>query len=214
MVCPCSMSLTLYQYCFRSDPVVTPEHLAQSIVEDYQLNDSAHSAIVKSIQEQLSDYQAHTFGIVDDDDSESLLRGHLNSEEEAWWSKWRKMTRGRNPKAESEVQRKKRSGGHVKGARKKRKTARLTKVEEEDIDVVMMMADTEGEDGDGECDDTDAEPPEVDQMWKSLRVEELKIDEDKMHEEMRILIKVMSFMPTKFIVSLNYVVSLILLSPQ
>jgi hypothetical protein len=47
--------------------------------------------IVKSIQDQLSDFQAHTTDLVlDDDDTESLLRGRLEERERPWWDKWRK----------------------------------------------------------------------------------------------------------------------------
>ena len=46
--------------------------------------------IVKSIQDQLSDFQAHTTELVPDDDAESLLRGRLDEHERAWWDKWRK----------------------------------------------------------------------------------------------------------------------------
>ncbi len=48
--------------------------------------------IVKSIQDQLSDFQAHTTDLVldDDDDTESLLRGRLDEPERTWWDKWRK----------------------------------------------------------------------------------------------------------------------------
>lgn len=42
-----------------NDPVITPEMFAQTLVEDYSLLSSYHSVIVKSIQEQLSDFKAH-----------------------------------------------------------------------------------------------------------------------------------------------------------
>lgn len=48
------------------------------------------SVIVKSIQDQLSDFQAHTTDLVLDDDAESLLGGRLDEHERAWWEKWRK----------------------------------------------------------------------------------------------------------------------------
>lgn len=44
--------------------------------------------IIKSIQDQLGDFQAHTTDLVLDDDAESLLRGRLDERE--WWDKWRK----------------------------------------------------------------------------------------------------------------------------
>ncbi|KAI6107765.1 hypothetical protein EDD16DRAFT_1488534 [Pisolithus croceorrhizus] len=42
-----------------NDPVITPEMFAQTLVEDYSLLPTYHSVIVKSIQEQLSDFKAH-----------------------------------------------------------------------------------------------------------------------------------------------------------
>jgi len=42
------------------DPVITPEMFAQTLVEDYSLTPSYHSVIVKTIQEQVSDFKAHT----------------------------------------------------------------------------------------------------------------------------------------------------------
>lgn len=41
------------------DPVITPEMFAQTLVEDYSLSPTYHSVIVKTIQEQLSDFKAH-----------------------------------------------------------------------------------------------------------------------------------------------------------
>ncbi len=72
------------------DPIITPEIFAQSLVDDYALAPSYLSVIVKSIQDQLSDFQAHTTELVLDDDAESLLRGRLDEREGAWWDKWRK----------------------------------------------------------------------------------------------------------------------------
>jgi SWI/SNF-related matrix-associated actin-dependent regulator of chromatin subfamily B member 1 len=72
------------------DPIVTPEIFAQSLVDDYALAPSYLSVIVKAIQDQLSDFQAHTTELVLDDDVESLLRGRLDEREGAWWDKWRK----------------------------------------------------------------------------------------------------------------------------
>jgi hypothetical protein len=47
--------------------------------------------IIKAIQDQLSDFQAHTTDLVlDDDIIESFLRGRLDEREKAWWDKWRK----------------------------------------------------------------------------------------------------------------------------
>lgn len=45
------------------DPVITPEMFAQTLVEDYALSPTYHSVITKSIQEQLSDFKAHIASI-------------------------------------------------------------------------------------------------------------------------------------------------------
>ncbi|KAJ3500886.1 hypothetical protein NMY22_g19112 [Coprinellus aureogranulatus] len=44
-----------------NDPLITPDVFAQSVVEDYGLPAAYHSVIVKSIQEQLSDFKAHSW---------------------------------------------------------------------------------------------------------------------------------------------------------
>jgi SWI/SNF-related matrix-associated actin-dependent regulator of chromatin subfamily B protein 1 len=73
------------------DPVITPELFAQSLVEDYALAPSYFPVIVKSIQDQLSDFQAHTTDlIISENEGESLLRGRLDESEKTWWDKWRK----------------------------------------------------------------------------------------------------------------------------
>jgi SWI/SNF-related matrix-associated actin-dependent regulator of chromatin subfamily B protein 1 len=74
-----------------NDPVITPELFAQSLVEDYALAPSYFPVIVKSIQDQLSDFQAHTTDlIISENEGESLLRGRLDESEKTWWDKWRK----------------------------------------------------------------------------------------------------------------------------
>ncbi|KAG0698325.1 SNF5-domain-containing protein [Suillus ampliporus] len=42
-----------------NDPVITPEHFAQTLIEDYALPQSYHGVITRAIQEQLSDFKAH-----------------------------------------------------------------------------------------------------------------------------------------------------------
>ncbi|EPQ51859.1 SNF5-domain-containing protein [Gloeophyllum trabeum ATCC 11539] len=74
-----------------NDPVVTPELFAQSVVDDYALPQAYHGVITKSIQEQLSDYQAHAAGA----EAAEALRGRLDGEEAAWWESWRKRLRTR-----------------------------------------------------------------------------------------------------------------------
>ncbi|KAG1819278.1 uncharacterized protein BJ212DRAFT_1218784, partial [Suillus subaureus] len=42
-----------------NDPVITPEHFAQTLIEDYALPHSYQGVITRAIQEQLSDFKAH-----------------------------------------------------------------------------------------------------------------------------------------------------------
>lgn len=42
-----------------NDPVITPEHFAQTLIEDYALPQSYQGVITRAIQEQLSDFKAH-----------------------------------------------------------------------------------------------------------------------------------------------------------
>ena len=72
------------------DPLVTPELFAQSLVDDYALAPSYFPVIVKSIQDQLSDFQAHTTDPISDNEDESLLRGRFDESEKTWWNKWRR----------------------------------------------------------------------------------------------------------------------------
>ncbi|KAF9530513.1 hypothetical protein CPB83DRAFT_788034 [Crepidotus variabilis] len=178
-----------------NDPIVTPEHLAQSLVEDYQLGESSHSAIVKSIQEQLSDFQTHTFGTVDgEEEVDGVLKGVLDEKEEAWWNNWRRVARSQGRKADGDSKSTKRPGvKNVNGSKKKRKIKASTQVQVKEEDVDVEMADNEVEDGDSDGDnesDIDLEEYRADEsLWKTMRPEEFKLDETKMHEEMRILIK-------------------------
>lgn len=48
------------------------------------------SVIIKSIQDQLSDFQAHTTDLVVENEVDSLVRGRLDENEKMWWDKWRK----------------------------------------------------------------------------------------------------------------------------
>ncbi|EPS92595.1 hypothetical protein FOMPIDRAFT_1137574 [Fomitopsis schrenkii] len=71
-----------------NDPVITPEIFAQSIVDDYALPSSYHSAITKAIQDQLSDFKAHstTFGedgVFVSSDTEDIQSGIIDGKEAA-----------------------------------------------------------------------------------------------------------------------------------
>ncbi|KAG6883249.1 hypothetical protein C0993_007230, partial [Termitomyces sp. T159_Od127] len=86
-----------------NDPVVTPEVFAQSVVEDYALSPNYHAVITKSIQDQLSDFRAHS-GLFDLDGDVPMPVVDLNEKEaepaagrlggrdednERWWARWR-----------------------------------------------------------------------------------------------------------------------------
>jgi SWI/SNF-related matrix-associated actin-dependent regulator of chromatin subfamily B member 1 len=81
------------------DPIVTPEHFAQTLIEDYNLVPTYHAT--KSIQDQLSDFKAHTVNY-DGDKGNTLadlavvtledvvMKGQLDDEGNGWWTMWRK----------------------------------------------------------------------------------------------------------------------------
>ncbi|KAJ7350474.1 hypothetical protein DFH08DRAFT_694954 [Mycena albidolilacea] len=78
--------------------VVSPENFAQTVVEDYNLAPLYHGVIVKAIQDQLSDYRAHSPNY--DGDSWNIVRtnntlrqGTLEGESAQWWGNWRKRLR-------------------------------------------------------------------------------------------------------------------------
>lgn len=175
-----------------NDPIVTPENFAQSIVEDYNLSPAYHVVIVKAIQEQLSDFRAHmgfsdfdgTVGEtgsdspvmataktlpeeVDHDGDEVAPRGGiLEGEEEEWWDRWREcMTRNKGRK-------------NRKGKGKKRR-----KVAREDGGVEGDVEDSaQGDDGE----DEEAS------FWRKhrpLRIDQIKVNDATMCEDMRIAIK-------------------------
>lgn len=128
-----------------NDPVITPENFAQSVVEDYSLSSSYHSVIVKSIQDQLSDFKAHSTNYdgeggdyVADDELGAPETGKLDEENALWWKKWRKRVR---------------KDFTVDGAEKGRKRRKV--VEDEQL----------------------------------IGVEDFNMDENEMHEDMRIVIK-------------------------
>ena len=143
------------------DPIITPEIFAQSVVDDYQLAPSYHAIITKSIQEQLSDYKAHSATFGEDgvmiDETEDILQGKFSEEETAWWEAWRKRVRSKamyklpNPPDPR--------------TRKRRKVVKDETVEQPNALV----------------------PPSGD---VPMTVDDFEEDENLMHEEMRILVKV------------------------
>lgn len=138
---------------------MTPEHFAQILIEDYNLAPTYHAIITKSIQDQLSDFKAHTVNY-DGDEGDNLadsaavtledivMKGRLDDEGNTWWRAWRKRLRTEPLESISPAA----------GKTKKRRKA---------LDVKANPKD------------------------KSLTIDEFDIDEQALHEEMRILIKVM-----------------------
>jgi SWI/SNF-related matrix-associated actin-dependent regulator of chromatin subfamily B protein 1 len=197
--------------------VVTPDIFAQSLVEDYNLSSNDHHIITKSIQEQLADFHGQAFTPADNahstsdnrnemhEETRGTLNGALDASEGRWWAKWRKKVKREARRAVEEADslkggRRRKSGINKRegtkqngGLRKRRKTA-VAEVKKEDRDNdTDMLADNEmdGED-DGEWGSDTVKENSDDEYdeWKPLSLEEIKINEQNMHDDMRILIKV------------------------
>lgn len=165
--CSC---LFIYFVSPFSDPIITPEIFAQSIVDDYSLAPSFHTTITKAIQDQLSDYKAHlnTFGedgLLHSPIEDVVENGKLDDEEAVWWEGWRKQVR-------SDVSYKQIGGGEGR-SRKRRKVVKEEAVEAPEIIKQSISAAS-----------TDA----------PMSVDDFEEDESKMNEELRILIKVSVFL--------------------
>jgi len=145
-----------------NDPVVTPEAFAQSVVEDYGLAPSYHSVITKSIQDQLSDFRIHSAN--PDGDIEDAEIELMRGELDEKDAAWWESWRKRLRTARGSV----RSARRIAGKGRIRK--RLVKDEASVTDLPATELD-----------------PGV-----SVDVDDIEIDETKMHEDMRILIKVRS----------------------
>lgn len=211
-----------------SDPIVTPEAFAQSIVEDYTLAPSYHNVIVKAIQDQLSDFKAHSASY--DGESGELLpssptlstdldhnntndiqdqnctpmRGLLDDDSIAWWMRWRKRNELAAAKHNSSSSSRRRAGGvnNNKQQRKKRKIV----VDPDDDGDTHMFGDNEQEDDTEEMEEKEKTRKEkekvnalvvssdviesTDEDFKPMALNEIKVDEEAMQEDIRILIKV------------------------
>lgn len=157
--------VTHHFYFVSLDPIITPEVFAQTIVDDYSLPPSYHTVITKAIQDQLSDFKAHstTFG----EDGVSTLssdvdiaKGMLEGEEATWWEAWKKRARSE-------------TGFEIGKARGKKK--RKTGKDKDEVDRHAL----------------DVIPPGTTDL--PMTVDEFEEDESLMQEEMRIMIKVSSF---------------------
>lgn len=93
-----------------NDPIITPELFAQSVVDDYSLPQSTALTITKAIQEQLSDFKAHTIESVVDDGFFGTAPVR-SADEDIWWERWRNGLRTEN----GAVRRKKRKSSSGSG---------------------------------------------------------------------------------------------------
>jgi SWI/SNF-related matrix-associated actin-dependent regulator of chromatin subfamily B protein 1 len=93
-----------------ADPVITPEMFAQTVVEDYGLAPAFHATITKLIQDQLSDYKAHTSATAADADDErdAPRTGTLGDADVRWWRAWRRGAADRARVAKGQAPRKRR----------------------------------------------------------------------------------------------------------
>ncbi|KAF8639180.1 hypothetical protein AX17_001667 [Amanita inopinata Kibby_2008] len=146
-----------------NDPLITPEHFAQTLVEDYNLSSSYHTIITKSIQDQLSDFKAHSVNYETDEggaaivymdgiSEEDVMRGRLDDENGVWWELWRRSLRAEYLKVSKH--------GTAGRARKKRKAI---------SDGMVVESQRLKE--------------------KPMAIDEFELDEQALHEDMRILIK-------------------------
>ncbi|KAF8958931.1 hypothetical protein BDZ97DRAFT_1839880, partial [Flammula alnicola] len=193
-----------------NDAVVTPEAFAQSIVEDYNLAPSYHSVIVKSIQDQLSDFRAHSTNydgdgaeLFDNDAANdgAVIKGTLDEENAKWWDVWRRRVKLQSARAIADAnalagdgesgKTAKRNGSRQRSSSRKRR--KMVKNEDDPDADVSMLADNEDEQDD-EKDESERKNKAVsfdldDEAYKPLSVEEIMLNEKAMHEDMRILIK-------------------------
>lgn len=80
---------------------------AQSVADDYSLPQSSVSTITKAIQEQLSDFKAHTI----ESDGFFGTAPARSADDDIWWERWRSGLRTEN----GTVRRKKRKTGSGPG---------------------------------------------------------------------------------------------------
>ncbi|KAF8180083.1 hypothetical protein BJ912DRAFT_635214 [Pholiota molesta] len=190
-----------------NDPVVTPELFAQTVVEDYNLAPSYHSVIVKSIQDQLTDFRMHSTNYdgdgteLLDDEGQAVIKGTLDEEEAKWWEVWRRRVKLQSARALAEARAladEDDEGTGRSGSRQRHTSRKRQKVKVEDLDDdadadVSMLADNEGEEEDEQNESYAKEKSVVfdldDDEFSPLSLEDIKLDEKAMHEDMRILIK-------------------------
>ncbi|KAI0058365.1 SNF5-domain-containing protein, partial [Artomyces pyxidatus] len=145
-----------------NDAVITPEIFAQSVVDDYSLAPSYVSVITKQIQDQLSDFKAHSAALGEDEleaDAQGPMKGRLDAEDQLWWEGWRKRV-----EADS-----------IAASRKERHSRKRRKVDAQKTPAVK--AQPYGSD------------VGFDKVMLPVNVVDIEVDENDMLEEMRILIR-------------------------
>ncbi|TFY50844.1 hypothetical protein EVG20_g11296, partial [Dentipellis fragilis] len=167
-----------------NDPIITPEVFAQSIVDDYSLASAYHSVIVKSIQDQLSDFRAHTATDGTDADNEDegiVMKGGLDEdgEDATWWEGWRKQvedTRGGAAKRRT-------------GRKRRKVMADEAKKEPKDVkeDVFGPVIGNATAPANADSSKENKDKDKDNDVNMSLDVTD--VDMDDMKEEMRIVIK-------------------------
>lgn len=127
-------------------------------MDDYSLAPSYHAVITKTIQDQLSDFKAHSATFGEDGFDDAVLRGQLTEEEEMWWDAWQSHV-----KNDALLRR-----WEARPEGRTRKRRKIVKDEDEESQKV----------------------PAALNLDTYMSVDEFEEDENKMLEEMRILIKV------------------------
>ncbi|KAH8110517.1 hypothetical protein DFH11DRAFT_1880571 [Phellopilus nigrolimitatus] len=146
-----------------NDPVVTPEAFVQSVIDDYGLSSSYHATIAKSIQKQLA---SNDVSVAPTESTPEVARGSLQGPDTEWWASWRKHLRNKD--------------SYV------RTHALSQSVPEPQGHAEKRLKFASAEDA---AKDTRASHNED----SLVDVEMTEVNEDKMYEEMRIIIKQFSY---------------------
>ncbi|KAH8107370.1 hypothetical protein DFH11DRAFT_1882315 [Phellopilus nigrolimitatus] len=144
-------------------PIVTPEAFVQSVIDDYGLSSSYHATITKSIQKQLV---SNDVSVAPTESTLEVARGSLQGPDTEWWASWRKHLHNKD--------------NYV------RTHALSQSVPEPQGRAEKRLKFASAEDA---AKDTRASHDED----SSVDVEMTEVDEDKMYEEMRIIIKQFSY---------------------
>ncbi|EJD02050.1 SNF5-domain-containing protein [Fomitiporia mediterranea MF3/22] len=191
-----------------NDPIVTPEAFAQSLIDDYGLSSGYHSQITKQIQEQLSDFKAHTATLVDVSNDLDLSSNGMDvkappihglikddSDEAKFWASWRGKLRTRTGAVKTnallkelaaEMASMERSRKRKRSAVEKEKGREKEKGKNKDATATAATPATPVTAASASAEELKPIPG-ADQ---SMDVEMRDAEEDIMHEEMRIEIKI------------------------